>query len=125
MIATSLPQNANPNDPGALVAHVLGTGTIASVVILLLAFSTIANNVPNDYSFALSLQVLGVRIPRWILTLVGAAIYIALAIYAFQANFSEHLSGFLLMIAYWLGGYAIISIIEDRFRKGAIPGCGL
>ena len=121
LIATSLPQNANPNDPGALVAHVLGTGVIASIVILLLAFSTIANNVPNDYSFALSLQVLGIHIPRWILTLVGAVIYIAIAIYAFQANFSEHLSGFLLMIAYWLGGYAIISFIEDRLRKGQYP----
>ena len=68
---------------------------------LLLAFSTIANNVPNDYSFALSLQVLGIHIPRWILTVVGAVVYIVLAL-ALKVNFNQNLEGFLLLIAYWL-----------------------
>lgn len=105
---------------GALISDNIGTGVIASIVILLLAFSTIANNVPNDYSFALSLQVLGIHIPRWILTVVGAVLYILIA-FAIQANFNLNLEGFLLLIAYWLGSYAIISFIEDRFRKGNYP----
>lgn len=105
---------------GALISANIGTGVIASIVILLLAFSTIANNVPNDYSFALSLQVLGIHIPRWILTVVGAVLYILIA-FAIQANFNLNLEGFLLLIAYWLGSYAIISFIEDRFRKGNYP----
>jgi NCS1 nucleoside transporter family len=120
LIATTLAQNANPADPGALVSHALGTGVIASVVILLLAFSTIANNVPNDYSFALALQVLGVRIPRYILTLVGAVLYIVGALVIVK-QFNANLEGFLLLIAYWLGSYSIISIIEDRLRKGVYP----
>ena len=44
-----------------LIADNIGTGAIASLVLLLLAFSTIANNVPNDYSFALSTQVVGLE----------------------------------------------------------------
>jgi NCS1 nucleoside transporter family len=119
LLATSV-KDFNLPDAGTLIANNIGTGVVASIVILLLAFSTIANNVPNDYSFALSLQVLGVRVPRWILTLVGAAIYIAIALYI-QNKFNANLQGFLLMIAYWLGGYSIISFLEDRFRKGNYP----
>ena len=107
-------------DAGTLIAGNLGGGIVASIVVLLLAFSTIANNVPNDYSFALSMQVLGVHIPRWILTIAGAVVYIVLAL-ALQANFNLNLEGFLLLIAYWLGGYSIILFLEDRFRKGSYP----
>lgn len=107
-------------DAGTLIAGNLGGGIVASIVVLLLAFSTIANNVPNDYSFALSMQVLGVNVHRWILTLVGAVVYILLAL-ALQANFNLNLEGFLLLIAYWLGGYSIILFLEDRFRKGSYP----
>ncbi|HEX9038546.1 MAG TPA: cytosine permease [Ktedonobacterales bacterium] len=120
LLATSLgPKDSLPT-AGALISQNIGAGVVASIVILLLAFSTIANNVPNDYSFALSLQVLGVNIPRWILTVVGAVVYILLAL-ALQANFNLNLEGFLLLIAYWLGGYSIISFLEDRFRKGNYP----
>ncbi|WIG61664.1 MAG: Cytosine/purine/uracil/thiamine/allantoin permease family protein [Ktedonobacterales bacterium] len=107
--------------PGPLLTNALGTGTIAGIVIVLLAFSTIANNVPNDYSFALSTQVLGLRIKRWILTIVGAVIYVALALYWFQKNFSQNLDNFLLLIAYWLGAYVTIFLVENWFRKGQYP----
>ncbi len=120
LLATSLGPKDSLPDAGTLISNNIGAGVIASIVILLLAFSTIANNVPNDYSFALSLQVLGVRIPRWILTILGAIVYIVLAL-MLQANFNLNLEGFLLLIAYWLGGYSIISFLEDRFRKGKYP----
>jgi NCS1 nucleoside transporter family len=120
LLATSLGPKDSLPDAGTLISHNIGAGAVASVVILLLAFSTIANNVPNDYSFALSLQVLGVKISRWVLTLLGAVAYIAIA-FMLQANFNLNLEGFLLLIAYWLGGYSIISFLEDRFRKGNYP----
>ncbi len=120
LLASSLKANATLPDAGTLIAGNIGTGIVASIVILLLAFSTIANNVPNDYSFALSLQVLGVRVTRWILTIVGAVAYILIA-FLIQRNFNLNLQGFLLLIAYWLGSYSIISFLEDRFRKGSYP----
>lgn len=121
LIATTLPASTQVLPlPGQLISGAVGLGVIPSLVILLLAFSTIANNVPNDYSFALSLQVLGVKIPRWILTLVGAVIYIAIAVYI-QDRFNGTLENFLLLIAYWLGSYSIIMFLEDRFRKNTYP----
>jgi NCS1 nucleoside transporter family len=107
--------------PGPLFANAIGTGAVASVVMLLLAFSTIANNVPNDYSFALSTQVLGINIKRWALTVVGAVIYVSLALAFFQNGFPGKLQGFLLLIAYWLGAWSTIVIIEHFRRKGEYP----
>ncbi|HEV2239356.1 MAG TPA: cytosine permease [Ktedonobacterales bacterium] len=106
--------------PGPLFQHAIGTDTVALVVLGLLALSTIANNVPNDYSFALSTQVLGLRIQRWILTLAGAVIYVLVAVIALQ-KFSVNLQGFLLLIAYWLGSYNAVVLLEHRFRKGNYP----
>ena len=108
--------------PGPLFGSVLAGSPIAGLVILLLAFSTIANNVPNDYSFALSTQVLGLTVRRWILTIVGAVVYVAVALFLAQSNFSFNLQNFLLVIAYWLGAWNAIILLEHFvFRKGKYP----
>jgi NCS1 nucleoside transporter family len=120
LLTTTLAANATLPDAGTLIGGVIGTGPVASVVILLLAFSTIANNVPNDYSFALSLQVLGVRVIRWVLTIIGAVLYVLVAL-VIQQNFNLNLEGFLLLIAYWLGAWNAIVIIEHLLRRGNYP----
>lgn len=120
LLTTSLKAGANLPQTGQLISSNIGTGAIASLVVLLLAFSTIANNVPNDYSFALSTQVLGFHIKRWILTIVGAVIYVVIAL-LISANFNLNLEGFLLLIAYWLGAWNAIVLIEHRLRKGNYP----
>jgi purine-cytosine permease-like protein len=106
--------------PGPLFAHDMGGSAIASVVLLLLAFSTIANNVPNDYSFALSTQVIGLRVKRWVLTIIGAIIYVIVAL-LLQEHFGINLENFLLIIAYWLGAWNAIVLIEHWLRKGQYP----
>ena len=120
LLTTSLAANATLPGAGPLISSNIGGGFIPSLVLLLLAFSTIANNVPNDYSFALSTQVMGIRITRWVLTLIGAFLYLALA-FALQANFNLNLEGFLLLIAYWLGAWNAIVIIEHIMRRGNYP----
>src|SRR5205085_892228 len=69
----------------------------------------------------LSMQVLGksfLRINRAVWALIGAVIYVLIAVPA-AANFNETLSNFLLLIAYWLGPWAIILVIEHFvFRHG-------
>src|SRR5690242_16386122 len=88
LLTTTLAPDAKLPLAGDLISQNIGTGFIASLVLLLLAFSTIANNVPNDYSFALSTQVIGLRVRRWILTIVGAVLYIIVALliqYRFNA----------------------------------------
>ena len=110
------------NGSGALMADVVNPlAGLGKVVLVLLALSVIANNIPNDYSLGLSVQVFGKtfqRVPRWVWTLIGAVIYVAIAI-PNSANFASTLTNFLLLIAYWLGPWSIILVLEHFvFRHG-------
>ena len=114
-----------PKGGGDLLAGVAAPlGTFGTVLVGLLALSTVANNIPNDYSLGLSMQVLGkafMRVPRYIWTLIGAVVYIVLAILlvTFTRSFNATLNSFMLLVAYWLGPYAIILVIEHFvFRRG-------
>ena len=123
LLASAVPGDVFKNaSAGTVIADSIGTGGIGGLVIVLLAFSTIANNVPNDYSFALSTQVLGLKnIKRWVLTLIGAVVYLLVAL-ALEANFNFKLEGFLLLIAYWLGAWNAVVLLEHFvFRKGKYP----
>lgn len=120
LLTTSLAAGANLPNAGPLIGSNIAGAPLASVVLVLLAFSTIANNVPNDYSFALSTQVLGITVRRWILTIVGAIAYVAVAL-VIAPRFNLNLEGFLLLIAYWLGAWNSIVLIEHRLRKGKYP----
>ncbi len=102
-----------------LAAVVKPLGGFGALVLVLLALSVVANNIPNDYSLGLSMQVLGrsfQRVNRAVWTLIGAVVYIVIAIPA-AANFSETLSNFLLLVAYWLGPWSIILIVEHFYIR--------
>jgi NCS1 nucleoside transporter family len=121
ILGVLLTTGAKGSDTGTLIASAIGNSPLSRIVILLLAFSTIANNVPGDYSFALSTQALGLKVvKRWILTIIGAVIYLSIA-FAISANFNINLQGFLLLIAYWLGAWSVIVVIEHYMRKGTYP----
>jgi NCS1 nucleoside transporter family len=109
-------------DVGSLLsAAVSPLGGAGTVVLIIIALSVIANNVPNDYSLGLSMQVLGrsfQRVPRYVWTLIGAVIYVLIAVPAAR-NFALTLQSFLFIIAYWLGPWAIILVLEHFvFRRG-------
>jgi NCS1 nucleoside transporter family len=104
-----------------LAAVVKPLGGFGTLILVLLALSVIANNIPNDYSLGLSVQVFGrpfQRVKRYVWTLIGAVLYVLIALPA-SANFAHTLTDYLLIIAYWLGPWAIILIIEHFvFRHG-------
>jgi NCS1 nucleoside transporter family len=107
---------------GALLAAAAAPlGKFGTVILGLLALSIVANNVPNDYSLGLSMQVPGrgfQKVNRAVWTVLGALVYVAVAIPA-AAHFYEVLENFLLVIAYWLGPWSIVLIIEHFvYRKG-------
>ncbi len=109
-------------DVGGLLSAVMSPlGGFGSLILFLLALSIVANNIPNDYSLGLCVQVLGKtfqQVRRYIWTLIGAVIYVVIALIG-SANFSGTLNNFLLLIAYWLGPWAIILVIEHFvFRHG-------
>lgn len=98
------------------LGHVFG-----DILLLLLVGSVIANNIPNDYSLGLTIQVLGKwweGVPRWLWTLMGAIVYVIAALLLGE-SVGGTLQDFLLLVAYWLGPFATIMILEDFFfRKG-------
>ncbi|HEY3328946.1 MAG TPA: cytosine permease [Capsulimonadaceae bacterium] len=111
MLSTAF-KGHSPSD--LLVAAVGPMGGFGTVVLGLLALSIVANNIPNDYSLGLSMQVLGTafqKINRAVWTVLGAIIYVAIAIPA-VGKFNQTMEGFLLLIAYWLGPWTIILVIE-------------
>jgi len=107
---------------GALFSAALSPmGSFGNLLLVFLTLSIIANNIPNDYSLALSIQVLGgwfQRVNRVVWTLVGSLIYVIIGIAAAD-KFSQTLESFLLLVAYWLGPWSIILILEHFiFRQG-------
>jgi len=107
---------------GALLAAAAAPlGKFGTAILGLLALSIVANNIPNDYSLGLSMQVPGggfQKVNRAVWTVLGAVIYVAVAIPA-ASHFYESMENFLLLMAYWLGPWSIVLIIEHFvFRKG-------
>jgi len=104
-----------------LTAAAKPLGSFGTFLLLLLALSVVANNIPNDYSLGLSMQVVGKafqRINRAVWALIGSVIYVLIAVAA-SSDFNVTLSNFLLLIAYWLGPWSIILILEHFvFRRG-------
>jgi NCS1 nucleoside transporter family len=106
---------------GLLASIVSPLGAFGTLILVLLALSVVANNIPNDYSLGLSMQVLGrwfQGVKRYVWTLIGAVIYVIIALIG-GGNFSLTLESFLLVIAYWLGPWSIVLILEHFvFRRG-------
>lgn len=104
-----------------LAAAAKPLGSFGTFLLVLLALSVVATNIPNDYSLGLSMQVLGKsfqRLDRAVWTLIGAVIYVLIAIPA-VSNFNQTLTNFLLLVAYWIGPWSIILIVEHFvFRHG-------
>ncbi|QLG73859.1 hypothetical protein HG535_0F03700 [Zygotorulaspora mrakii] len=88
---------------------------------VLLALSTVANNIPNMYSVALSAQATWeplAKIPRvvWTLAANGATLGISIAAYYKFENFMEN---FMNSIGYYLAIYISIALSEHFiYRKG-------
>lgn len=86
---------------------------------VILSLSTIANNVPNLYTFSVSAQVVLPyfdMIPQyvWATVITGASIGISIAAFS---SFSEYLQDFMNIIAYWISFYYGIVLAEHLFFR--------
>ena len=97
-----------------------GFGRFLGVVI---ALGIIANAVFPTYVAGINFQILGraaARVPRFIWTTVGVAIYLICAL-AGRDHLSEIFTNFLAVMGYWLAIWVAITIEEQiifRRRKG-------
>lgn len=95
-----------------------GFGQFCCVV---LALSTVANNIPNMYSIALCSQTLWsplAKIPRPLWTIAGNLCTLAICIPAYY-KFTTFMSNFMGLISYYLGIYIGLCMSEHFiYRKG-------
>ncbi|GAA6049255.1 hypothetical protein JCM3770_005907 [Rhodotorula araucariae] len=106
---------------GLLAAPLVGPmGGFGRFLLVILALSIVANNIPNVYSFALTFQAFGKfaqRIPRFFLCIVCTIIYIVLA----EAGYNSFESAFdtlLVLLSYWLAIYSCILLEEHYIFRG-------
>jgi NCS1 nucleoside transporter family len=111
---------------GGLLGAVLipPLGAFGKFCLVILALSTIANNCPNIYSVALTVQVLSrhaQRVPRVLWTALATAVYIAIAI-AGYSHFETVLENFMNFIGYWLAIYEGVALTEHVVFKRGLAG---
>lgn len=113
----------NQSGIGGLLNAVLqpNVGDFGKFCLVILALSIVANNCPNIYSVALTLMVLARwtrKVPRFIWTIVGSIVYVAIAIPGYS-NFEAVLENFMNFIGYWLAVYEGVALTEHfYFRRG-------
>ncbi|KAF2755130.1 purine-cytosine permease [Pseudovirgaria hyperparasitica] len=121
MTATSLNISPNAYATGYSSAVLLPLGTFGRFCLVMLALSIVANNCPNIYSIGLTVQVLSRRtqaVPRYVWTVAGSAVYIAIAIPGYT-HFETVLENFMNFIGYWLAIYEAVALVEHFvFRRG-------
>ena len=75
-----------------------------------------ANNIPNTYSAALSMQALGrpfALVPRFVWTMLAFVAYTVAGV-AGREHFSDILSNFLSILSYWTAFFAVV-VAEEHF----------
>lgn len=120
--ATGYSQSATGGLLGAVLIYHLGT--FGKFCLIILALTIIANNCPNIYSVALTVQVLSrytQRVPRYIWTLIATGVYIAIAIPGYS-HFEVVLENFMNFIGYWLAIYEGIALTEHFVFKRGFSG---
>jgi NCS1 family nucleobase:cation symporter-1 len=87
---------------------------------------SITNNVLGVYSSGLSLQTLGLKVPRWQSIWIDALIGGAMTVYAiFISNFLDTLTEFLQFMIWWYAPYTAIFLIDMWFRHNRYDGAEL
>lgn len=124
--------NAIPNVPawqagydarlvgGVLAAMLQSLGGFGKFLVVLLSFSLLGNLAATSYSVTLNLQLLLpflVKVPRYMFSIVFAAIVIPVAIFA-AGDFFHNLENFVALISYWCSAFLAVVLVEHFvFRK--------
>ncbi|OJA13027.1 hypothetical protein AZE42_04379 [Rhizopogon vesiculosus] len=116
---------------GGLIAQILSPwGRFGQFILVLLALSVIANNIPNTYSAGLSMQALGrpfAIIPRFFWVFVAFIAYTVAGVVG-REHFSVILSNFLSILGDWTAFFIVI-VAEEHFifrrKNGPLGGYNL
>jgi purine-cytosine permease-like protein len=80
---------------------------------------SLANNVPTYYSSGLSLQAIGLRVHRYMATVLDVVVSTAITLYIlFVQDFSTALSNFIALLIVWVGPFGGVWICDGFLRRG-------
>ncbi|CCH60907.1 hypothetical protein TBLA_0D04100 [Henningerozyma blattae CBS 6284] len=109
---------------GGLVSAILVDNSLhgfGSFCCVLLALSTVSNNIPNMYTIGLSVQAIWeplAKVPRVVWTVLGSGISIGISIPAYY-SFDSVMTSFMDSIGYYLSIYIAIALSEHFiYRRG-------
>jgi purine-cytosine permease-like protein len=89
------------------------------IFLVLLIVQMAAVNGFNLYSSGVTLQAIGVRVPRWRAVLIDCGVCIVLGmIVVFSGNFNTFLSDFLLFMIVWFAPWSAIFVTDYLVRRG-------
>ncbi len=117
LVAILAGPNTNPVTGLHSVLGSFGAWGVGAVVL-----GAVAANALNLYSNSLSARALDVRLPRWGLVWMGAAVGFALAL-AGSGNFNSFYQEFLLLLDYWITPWLAV-VLLDFFWLGHRPDHG-
>lgn len=121
-VAAQLPNASDPISglPSALPAWFLAP------YLLLLFFNLLAVNAIDLYSSGLTLQTIGLRVKRWVATLIDMVICTVLAAIAiFNANFNTLYGEFLSLLIIFLAPWCAIYLTDAWLRRNTYNAEGL
>jgi purine-cytosine permease-like protein len=99
---------------GVLAEMLTPAGGFGKFVVVVLAFSVVANIAVSQYSVSLNIQMVHpvfTKVPRSIFTLITTLVLIPVSIKA-ATSFFENLENFLGIISYWSAAFCAIIILE-------------
>ncbi|MFI9827052.1 purine-cytosine permease family protein [Streptomyces sp. NPDC051913] len=109
------PENATPT--AAFTGHL--PGWLSDLVLLAIILGAVSANALNVYSSAMSVTSLGLRLPAWL----GRSVIVVLcglagtgAAWASLADAGHAYEAFLLVIAYWVGPWLGVVLVERWLR---------
>ncbi|BDD58123.1 hypothetical protein MPDQ_007657 [Monascus purpureus] len=112
---------------GLLDATLQPLGGFGKFCLVILALSIIANNCPNIYSVALTVQAFthyAQRVPRPFWVILASCVSLAIAIPGYS-HFETVLENFMNFIAYWLAIYSGVALADHFIFKRGFSGYNL
>jgi nucleobase:cation symporter-1, NCS1 family len=80
---------------------------------------SLANNVPTYYSSGLSLQAIGLKVHRYMATVLDVVVSAGITLYIlFVQDFSTALSNFIALLIVWVGPFGGVWICDGLLRGG-------
>eukprot|EP00276_Gloeochaete_wittrockiana_P006474 CAMPEP_0184644370 /NCGR_PEP_ID=MMETSP0308-20130426/1095_1 /TAXON_ID=38269 /ORGANISM="Gloeochaete witrockiana, Strain SAG 46.84" /LENGTH=412 /DNA_ID=CAMNT_0027072855 /DNA_START=280 /DNA_END=1518 /DNA_ORIENTATION=- len=105
---------------GLFGLSVANLGVFGKFILILLALAVIGNNIPNDYSVSLCLQVWGhvpEKVPRAVYSIIFGIVYTLVACVA--KGIDTTLNPILIIITYYVAPYSCVMLLEHFvFRRG-------